>query len=267
MSSEINSSERPLALITGASSGIGFELAKEFARNGFDVVITAEDAELKVAASELRNLGANVESFQVDLIPWEGVKELYSKVRGLGRPIDCAAINAGRGIAGDFTRETPLEEELKIMQLNVLSTVHLAKYVLKDMVAQGHGRVLITSSVVSVMPSPLQAVYSATKAFTHSFAESVRNELQDTDVSITSLMPSATDTEFFDDPSFADKKIKSMKKDDPAQVARQGFEALMDGKDHVIGGPFKNKLQVAINKFLTESAKTIAPRSYGEKNH
>ena len=257
--------QKPLALVTGASTGIGRQLAQQLAEHGFDLLVVARGPELDTAAQELRALGVEVHAHHIDLGAPEGVEELVRSIAATGRSLDVAALNAGFGLAGDFTRETKLDDELALIQLNVVSTVKLAKNVLTTMVRQGHGRVLFTSSVVGVMPSPFQAVYAASKAFVHSFAESVRNELNDTKVSVTALMPGATDTHFFDGKSFDGTNVKAMPKDDPAQVAKQGFEALMAGKDHVVGGNLTNKIMVAMNKFMTESGKAILPRKYGEK--
>lgn len=257
--------QKPLALVTGASTGIGRQLAQQFADHGFDLLLVARGPELDTAAAELRALDVNVDALHIDLGADDGVDQLTRAIRAAGRHLDVAAINAGFGLAGDFTRETKLEDELALIRLNVISTVHLAKHVLADMVKQGYGRVLFTSSVVGVMPSPLQAVYAASKAFVHSFAESVRNELNDTKISVTALMPGATDTNFFDSDGYEGTNVKNMKKDDPAVVAKQGFEALMAGKDHVVGGNVTNKIMVAMNKFMTESGKAILPRKYGEK--
>ena len=262
MSNEV--SQKPLALVTGASTGIGRHLAQEFAEHGFDLVVVARHADLDQAATELRATGVRVDAYHIDLGEPDGVAKLVEALAG--RSPDVAALNAGFGVAGDFTRETKLDDELAIIDLNVKSTVRLAKHVLRSMVQQGYGRVLFTSSVVGVMPSPLQAVYAASKAFVHSFAESVRNELDDTKVSVTALMPNATDTEFFESAGYEGTRVKRMKKDDPAEVARQGFEALMAGKDHVVGGGLGSKLMVAMNKFMTESGKAIIPRKLGEKS-
>ena len=189
-------SARPLAVVTGASSGIGFELAKQFATNGFDLVIAAEDAELDTAAKELRSFGAAVEAVRVDLATAAGVDELYGHLKD--RRVAAAALNAGRGAGGAFATDTALEDELEIVDLNVRSTVHLAKHVVRDMVARNEGRILFTSSIASTMPGAFQAVYNASKSFVQSFALALRNELKDTEVTITSLMPGATDTEFLE---------------------------------------------------------------------
>lgn len=259
--------EKPLALITGASSGIGRSLAHEFASRGYDLVIVAEDSEIESAAIELRQRGSKVTSLQIDLAKWAGVEELCDRLRDLKRGIDCAALNAGIGIAGDFVRETNLHDEMRLIQINVISIVHLAKYLLKGMVAQGHGRVLVTSSMVGVMPSPLQAVYGASKAFLQSFTEAVRAELRDTGVVLTALQPGLTDTEIFDDPSYEKTLARLLPKDDPALVAKQGVDALMAGRDHVVGGSIGNKVAVTLNKFLTESGKAVLPRIMGWKTH
>src|SRR3954452_10851499 len=179
-------STRPLAVVTGASSGIGFELARQFAENGFDLLIVAEDAELTTAADELRELGARVEALQVDLAGDGAVDELYARITADGRPVAALALNAGIGAGGSFAGpdadRTDLEQELQIVDLNVRSTVHLAKHVIGDMVARDEGRVLFTSSIASTMPGSFQAVYNASKSFVQSFALALRNELKDTNV-------------------------------------------------------------------------------------
>ena len=257
---------KPLALVTGASTGIGYELAKQFAENGFDLVIAAEDSAIAEAATAIGAIGgAHVDYFQVDLSEIDGPAKLYEFVSSLDRPLAAAALNAGAGVGGDFTRETEIEDEIEIIHLNIRSTVILAKMVLKKMLEQGEGRVLFTSSVVGILYAPLQAVYGGTKAFIQSFAESIRNELKDTKISITVLQPGATETDFFDGPGLPETKVAQKKKDDPALVAKQGFKALMAGDDHVVAGSFLNKVEVAIGKVLPESAKAQVTRSYGEK--
>jgi short-subunit dehydrogenase len=143
---------RPLALVTGASSGIGFELAKQLADHGFDLIVAAEDDELETAAGELRTRGAEVDAVTVDLAGADGVKELHRRVQAAGRPLDVAALNAGIGAGGAFATDTDLDQELRIVDLNVRSTVQLAKYVVRDMVKRGEGRILFTSSIASTMP-------------------------------------------------------------------------------------------------------------------
>src|SRR4051794_31425416 len=151
--------ERPLALVTGASSGIGLELSRIFAENGFDLVIAAEDAELGTAERGLESAGAAVEAVRVDLATREGVEELWARVSARGRPVAAAALNAGIGAGGAFATDTDLEQELRLVDLNVRSTVHLAKLLVRDMVARDEGRLLFTSSIAATMPGPFQAVY------------------------------------------------------------------------------------------------------------
>jgi uncharacterized protein len=256
---------RPLAVVTGASSGIGYELAREFAEHGYDLVIAAEDAGIDDAAGTLaRDAGPTVTPVRVDLATEAGVEELYARITATGRPVDAIALNAGVGAGGDFTRQTDLRDELTIVDLNVRSTVHLAKRVLPDMVRRGEGRVLFTSSIASTMPGAFQAVYNGSKAFVQSFAEALRNELKDTGVTVTSLMPGPTDTEFFERADMTDTRVGSGKKDDPAQVAKQGFEALMKGDDHVVGGSVKNKVQAVANKVVPDTAKAEMHRKMAE---
>jgi short-subunit dehydrogenase len=259
-----NPSGRPLALVTGASSGIGRELARQFVDNGFDLVIAAEDPDIEATASELRGSGVDVQAIQVDLSQPDGVEQLYSRIRGGGRPLQAAALNAGVGAGGAFVGGTELEDELRIVDLNVRSTVHLAKRVLDDMVDRDEGRVLFTSSIASTMPGSFQAVYNASKSFVQSFALAVRNELKETNVTITSLMPGPTDTEFFERADMLDTKVGSEDKDDPAEVARDGFEAMMAGEERVVSASLKTKLQARASRLLPDGAKAQMHRQMAE---
>jgi short-subunit dehydrogenase len=260
----MNSSDRQLAVVTGASSGIGFELARVFAENDFDLIVAAEDEELEPAARELNQIAGSVQAVRVDLSRPEGVEELYEKMMANGRPIDALALNAGIGAGGDFARETALAKELRLIDLNVRSTVHLCKLALADMVERDEGRILFTSSVASTMPGAYQAVYNASKSFVQSFAEAIRNELKETGVTITALMPGPTDTEFFERAEMEDTKVGAGEKDDAAEVARQGFEALMDGRQKVVAGSLKNKLQTAVAGVIPDSAKAEMHRNMAE---
>jgi short-subunit dehydrogenase len=255
---------RPLALVTGASSGIGFELAKQFAENDFDLIIAAEDQELATAARELAQAGAEVDAVQVDLATREGVEELYRRVRETARPLDAAALNAGIGMGGAFATDTDLEQELTIVDLNCRSTVHLAKYVVREMVKRGEGRILFTSSIASTMPGPFQAVYNASKSFVQSFALALRNELKDSGVSVTSLMPGPTETEFFERADLLDTKLGTGKMDDPADVARDGFQALMDGDERVVSHSLATKAQGHGSRLMPDSVKAAAHRKMAE---
>jgi short-subunit dehydrogenase len=255
---------RPLALVTGASSGIGYALADQFAQHGYDLVIAAEDGGLAEAAHNLESHGAAVEPVQVDLATAEGVERLYAAATARGRHPDAVAINAGTGVGGDFARGSDLDAELRLVDLNVRSTVHLAKRVTADMAARGSGRILITSSIAGTMPGPFEAVYAASKAFDLSFAEALRNELKDTGVTVTALMPGPTDTNFFDRAGLQDTKLGQAKKDDPAAVAKDGFEALMAGKDKVVAGSAKNKAQAAAARVLPDETKAALHRKQSE---
>lgn len=237
----MNTSTKPFAVVTGASSGIGLELAKEFARNGFDLLLTAElDERLNAASFEIEALGAAVRTVGADLTQPSGVHAVYEAIKAGGQPVDAIAINAGVGVGGDF-RETDLDKEVEMINLNCVSTVHLAKHMARDMAARGSGRMLFTASIASLMPAPFEAVYGATKAFVFSFAEALRNELKDTGVSVTALMPGVTETDFFHRADMDETPVGQSKKDDPADVARDGFNALMAGKDKVIAGSLKTK--------------------------
>ena len=235
------SAVRPLALVTGASSGIGLELAKQFAEHGYDLIVAAEDVELDDATEQLKAMGVAVAPVSVDLTKRADVERLVAAVRGAGRPLDAAALNAGVGVSGAFL-ETDLDAELGVVALNCASTVHLAKRVAQDMAARAEGRILFTSSVASQAPHPFQAVYAASKAFVQSLALALREELKDTGVSVTALLPGPTDTEFFDRADAGDTRLgASDTKDDPALVARQGFEGLMKGEASVFAGSMASK--------------------------
>lgn len=259
-----NSTNGSLAVVTGASSGIGLELAKQFAQHGFDLFIVADSAKITEAENILKSYNVSVSAAQVDLAKPAGVEELYGLIRRTGRPIDAIALNAGVGAGGDFVRETPLDADMNVIDLNVRSTVHLAKLVLKDMVQRGSGRVLFTSSIAATMPGTLNAVYNASKAFVQSFAQAIRNELKDTGVTITALMPGATETNFFHRAGMDDTKIGSSEKDDPADVAKTGFEALMAGEDHVVAGSFKNKVQSTMAHVLPDTLNAEMHRKQAE---
>jgi len=258
-----NSSSRPLALVTGASTGIGLELAKQFASNGFDLVISARSDALDDAVRELEPFGGEVAPIRADLASAEGVDELWGRVQELGRPLAAAALNAGRGAGGAFT-DTDLMDELEVIDLNVRSTVQLAKHVVRDMAARGEGRILFTSSIASTMPGAFQAAYNASKSFVQSFALALRNELKDSGVTITSLMPGPTDTEFFERADMLDTKVGAGDKDDPADVARDGFEALMAGKERAVSASLSTKLQGRGSRMLPDSAKAKMHRRMAE---
>jgi short-subunit dehydrogenase len=181
----------------------------------------------------------------------------------MARPIDVAAINAGVGVGGAFI-DTSLEEELNVIDVNVIGTVHLAKRVATDMVARGHGRILFTSSIASTMPGPFLSVYAASKAFVQSFAEALRDELHERGVTVTSLMPGPTETRFFARAHMLDTKVGRSDKDDPTQVARQGIDALLAGKDAIVAGSFKNKIQAVVARVLPEPTKARMHRKQAE---
>jgi short-subunit dehydrogenase len=246
---------RPLAVITGASSGIGYELAKQFGEHGYDLVVTAENDGIRATAIALESTGARVHPVQADLATVEGLKTLWARVKAIGQPVDSVAINAGVGVGGPFA-ETDLDAELALVDLNVRSSVHLAKLCVRDMVARGDGRILFTSSIAGTQPGPFEAVYAASKGFLLSFSEALRNELKDSGVTVTALMPGPTDTEFFARAGMTDTKLAQGKKDDPATVAEEAFKALMKGKDHVVTGSMKNKVLAGTAKVTP--AKTAA---------
>jgi short-subunit dehydrogenase len=248
-------STRPLALVTGASGGIGLELAVQLAGRDHDLIVCAID-DLSTAAEGLRRGGSEVTTVQADLATDAGVDQLVRTVETAGRPLDVLCLNAGVGNAGPFI-ETPLEDDLRLIALNVTSTVATAKRLLPAMVERGSGRVLITASIASTMPGPWYATYAASKAFLLSFAEAVRYEVKDRGVTVTALMPGPTDTDFFDRSGMQDTVAMSLPKDDPADVARDGIEALFAGKDRYVAHAWRNKVQAAMARFMPEPAQAM----------
>ena len=233
---------KKLAVVTGASTGIGFELALECAKNNFDLIIVANEAAIETAANDLRGAGANVETVNADLSTTDGVDKLVAKING--RPVDALLANAGRGLGRAF-----LDQDWKdvryVIDTNVTGTVYLLQKIGREMRTRGKGRILITGSIAGFMPGTYQAVYNATKAFLDSFSFALRAELKDSGVTVTCLMPGATETDFFERADMMDTKVGTQKKDDPADVAATGFKAMMDGEGDVVSG-WHNKLQSAI---------------------
>lgn len=254
---------KQFAVVTGASSGIGYELANQFAQNGFDVLIVAEDDGISDAAHRLSSNGVEVLSLRADLATPDGVEELYNRIRSVGRPLDAIAINAGVGVSGPFV-DSDFAAQMNLLNLNVVSPVHLTYRVLQDMVAKRQGRILFTSSVAATMPGPFEATYNASKAFLKSFAEAIRNELKDSGITVTTLMPGPTETNFFHRAGAEGTKLAASKKDDPAEVAREGFEALMAGKDHIVAGSFKNKVEATLAHVLPDTADAAIHRKQTE---
>jgi short-subunit dehydrogenase len=250
-----STSNGPLALVTGASSGIGRELAHRFAANGFDLLLCADEAAVEDVAAEL----GGAESVVTDLSSPAGVRELYARVGG--RCVDAVALNAGIVAGGAFATGGDLDRELTLIDLNVRSTVHLAKLVVGDMAARGHGRVLFTSSIVAGMPGPYQSTYNASKSFVQSFALALRDELRDTGVTVTVLMPGPTDTPIFARAGMLSTLLgASPLKDDPGDVAADAYEALMQGRERVVSHSPAIKLAARASRLLPDAAKAALNR-------
>lgn len=239
---------RSLALVTGASTGIGFELAKCCAQNGFDLVVAADEPDIQIAAQIFRDLGAMVLAVQTDLSTIEGVDRLLTEVEASGQAVEMLLANAGRGLGGGFL-DQDFRGVRRVLDTNTLGTLYLLHKIGRAMRARGRGRILITGSIAGFTPGAFQAVYNGTKAFLDSFAFALRNELKDSGVTVTCLMPGATDTDFFERADMLDTPIGQAEKGDPAEVARQGFEAMMEGYGEVIPG-WQNKLRAAISHFI-----------------
>lgn len=253
----------PLALVTGGSSGIGLELARCFARDGARIILVARDRErLEAAADALRRDGAaTVEAWSIDLSEDHAGTTLFERARLHGLVPDALVLNAGTGAWGRFVDETDLTLERRSIQVNIVSVIEAAKHFLPAMIARGSGRVLITSSLVAAGPSPRLAVYSGTKAFLHSFAEAVREEIADSGVTITSLMPDLTRSRFFERAGVAhDSLTWNEPKADPATVAEAGYRAMLKGQDHVVA-PTLAKLKAAVATVLPDRLVTKVARA------
>jgi short-subunit dehydrogenase len=235
------SANRPFAIITGASTGIGFELAKRCAREGYDLLIAADEPEIERAAASLRGRGTEVEALQADLATIEGVDKLYAAAKG--RKIDALLANAGRGLGHAFL-DQDFEKARRVADTNITGTIYLIHKVGNDMRRRNSGKILITGSIAGFTPGSFQAVYNGTKAFLNSFSFALREELRNTNITVTCLMPGATETEFFRRADMMDTAVGTAQKDDPAEVANNGFDAMMKGEGDAVSG-LKNKVQSA----------------------
>jgi len=237
-----DNSIRPLAVVTGASSGIGYELAKLFIENNYDLVIAADEPAIVEAGGAFRRGGAQVDAVQADLSTTEGVDKLIEAIGN--RPVDALAANAGRGLGKGFLDQDFIKAR-KVVDTNITGTIYLLQKIGREMRERGRGRILITGSIAGLMPGTYQAVYNGTKAFLDSFSFALRHELKDTGVTVTCLMPGPTDTEFFERGDLMDTKVGQGKKEDPVKTAKTGFDAMMKGEGDVVSG-FMNKVQAAI---------------------
>ena len=233
---------RSFAIVTGASSGIGLELAAICAQEGFDLLVAADRPEIRTAADRFRSLGANVTVVEADLATTEGVDRLWDAVAG--RPVDALLANAGHGLGHAFL-DQDFADVRHVIDTNVTGTIYLVQLVGRMMRSRRQGRILLTGSIAGFMPGAYHAVYNGTKAFVDSFSFALRAELKDTGVTVTCLMPGATETDFFERADMLDTKLGQSQKDDPADVARVGFDAMMSGDGDVVSG-WKNKLLSAI---------------------
>ena len=261
------SNPRQFAIVTGASSGIGYELAKLCAENGYNLLVAADKPEISEAAEAFRALGVEVEALEVDLATLAGVDKLYAAATG--RPVDALLANAGHGLGKGFLDQN-FDEVRHVIDTNITGTVYLLQKVGREMRARGQGRILITGSIAGYMPGTYQAVYNGTKAFIDSFSFALRAELKDTGVTVTCLMPGATETDFFERADMLDTKVGQQEKDDPAKVAKDGFDAMLNGEGDVVSG-WKNKLQTTLanvtpSGVLAEQHRKMAEPGSGEQS-
>lgn len=250
----MSDSTRPLAVVTGASSGIGYELAKCCVRAGFDLVVAAEGPKIMDAAAEFHALGAAVDAVQADLSTLEGVEKLYAALQG--RQVYALLANAGRGLGKAFLDQS-FDAVQRVINTNITGTIYLIQKIGRDMRANGRGRILITGSIAGFAPGSFQAVYNASKAFLDSFAAALRYEVAESGITITCLMPGVTETDFFEKADMMDTRMGTMKKDDPAMVAESGFRAMMNGEADVVSG-WHNKLLTALAQFTPSGLLTRA---------
>jgi short-subunit dehydrogenase len=239
---------RPLAIVTGASSGIGYELAELCVKNGFDLVVAADQPEINGAAQHFRTHGATVDAVQTDLATVDGVDKLLAAVKG--RPVEALLANAGHGLGHAFL-DQDFKEIRHVIDTNITGTIYLIHKVGREMRQRNQGRILITGSIAGHIPGAFQAVYHGSKAFVDSFAVALRNEVKDTNITVTCLQPGATETEFFERAGLEDTKVGQQKKADAADVAKQGFEAMMNGGGDVVPG-LGNKMQVAASGVMPQ---------------
>jgi uncharacterized protein len=232
------------AVISGASTGIGLELAKCAAEKGYDLIIAADEPEIEQAATELRKTGVSVISVRADLSTIAGVDRLLNDIASTGRSVDLLMANAGRGLGHAFL-DQDFKEARRVVDTNITGTIYLIHEIGNQMRNSGQGKILLTGSIAGFTPGAFQAVYNGTKAFINSFSFALRNELKDSGITVTCLMPGATETEFFRRADMLDTAVGTQEKDDPADVARTGFDAMMNGEGDVVSG-WKNKLQSAV---------------------
>jgi len=251
---------RPFAIVTGASSGIGFELARCCAAGGFDLLIAADEPLIQDAATKLRKSGGTVRAVQTDHATLDGVDELYAAAEG--RPIDALLANAGRGLGHGFL-DQEFDRVKFIIDTNVTGTLYLIQKVGRDMRARSDGKILITGSIAGFMAGTYQAVYNGTKAMLDSFAFALRAELKGSGVSVTCLMPGATETEFFERADMLDTKVGAGDKQPADQVAKLGYEAMMKGDADVIAG-WQNKLRAAISRLAPSTVTAEIHRKMAE---
>jgi short-subunit dehydrogenase len=241
--------QRPLALVTGASSGIGYELAKLAAQESHDLVIVADEPAIETAATAFRALGATVDALEADLATPRGCEQLLALVGG--RDVDVLVANAGHGLGHAFL-DQDFDAVRHIVDTNITGTLALIHSIGRAMRQRRAGRILVTGSIAGLMPGTFQAVYNGSKAFIDSFTLALRNELKDSGVTVTCLLPGATETHFFERAQMEDTRVATGEKADPADVAKDGWEAMKQGDDKVVSG-WKNKLQAAMTNVVPDS--------------
>lgn len=257
----MNANLRSLAVVTGASTGIGLELARLCARQNFDLIVAADEPLIENAARELSRT-VSCTAVRCDLSTAEGVEKLAAAIEAAGRPVEVLAANAGRGLGQAFL-DQDLNEALRVVHTNIDGTINLIYRVGRGMRERRAGRILITGSIAGLMPGTFQAVYNGSKAFLDSFSVALSNELKESGVTVTCLMPGATETDFFERAGMLDTAVGSGEKMNAAEVAKIGFDAMMAGELKVVAG-FANKMRAAAAHVAPDSALAQMHRGQAE---
>jgi uncharacterized protein len=258
----MNANPRKLAVVTGASTGIGLELARLCVQQGYDLVIAADEELIGSAAQELAESGAQCTAVKCDLSTAKGVEALITAIGATGRPVDALLANAGRGLGRAFL-DQDLDAALKVVHTNIDGTIHLIHKVGGEMRQRHQGRILITGSIAGLMPGTFQAVYNGSKAFLDSFSVALNNELKDSGVTVTCLLPGATETDFFERADMMDTAVGTGEKANAADVAKAGFDAMMKGELKVVAG-FGNKVRAAVAHVAPDAMLAQMHRSHAE---
>ncbi|WP_408097110.1 SDR family NAD(P)-dependent oxidoreductase [Peredibacter sp. HCB2-198] len=246
-----DSLQRPFAIVTGISSKLGMEMARQFASHGYDLLITSSSNGIAHAEDELRTFGVEVIGMESQLDTYRSTEKLYEAIRSFDRPVDALVITCTDGVSGDFT-ETAIKREIQLINHNIISTIHLIKLVLRDMMSASNGKILIASPFPTSSSAPLEAIYGSSMAFLNSFAESIQHTARTHGITITTMIPVFGEENQFED--------------DIVAQAREGYEAILSGRSKVFEASLKTKLQSWANQIIPDKIKTEIQRRVNEAN-